>query len=556
MSKSTFAASAPWVALGGTVAAVAVAVGVYVSGALFPEPEPQSVAEGPSVATYPTEPAPAAGDQDVTAVAEDPQTPVLENEETAVAQPEPAVEPPPETQVVEEEPLVTEDPSDAGKTAPQENVETAMAQPEAEIEPAPETQVADEPVATKEPSDPDNATRPEDADIAAEDAATATAPEFDIVRVAPDGQTLVAGSAVGAQLVRIIIDGIEVGDATVDGTGKFVAFFELANSDQPRVVSLLSEGELGQAESRDQVIIAPSVQQAVAEEDPDTVVSDAETAAEQVAQADNTDASDASAPAQDVTVLDTEEVALLAPSENRPDVADADTSSPEAASDTKPTVRAEAPSEPPQNTESPAAPELAAVPATTAPATPVQPDVADAPAVILSTDEGVEVLQSAGREPEVLDQIALDAITYEDAGSVALTGRGSADEFVRVYIDNQPIRTTEVTPDGRWRVDLPDVDSGTYTLRVDAVDSEGTVTSRVESPCRREDPALLAQAIERGEAAATVQVVTVQPGNTLWAIARDRYGEGPAYVRVFEANRDRIRDPDLIYPGQVFSIPN
>ena len=555
MSKSTFASSAPWVALGGTVAAVAVAVGVYVSGALFPESEPQSVAEGPSVATSPTDPAPAEVDQDVNAVAEDPQTPVLENEETAVAQPEPEVEPAPETQVVEE-PLVTEDPSDADKTAPQENLETAMAQPEAEIEPAPETQVSDEPVATEEPSVADNATRQEDADIAAEDAAAATAPEFDIVRVAPDGQTLVAGSALGAQLVRIIIDGVEVGDATVDGTGKFVAFFELANSDQPRVVSLLSEGELGQAESRDQVIIAPSVQQAVAEEEPDTVVSDAETAAEQVAQADNTEASDASAPAQDVTVLDTEEVAPLKPSENRPDVADADTSSPDAASDATPTVRAEAPPEPLQDTETPAATELAALPATTDPATPTQPDVADAPAVILSTDDGVEVLQSAGREPEVLDQIALDAITYEDAGAVALTGRGSADEFVRVYIDNQPIRTTEVTPDGRWRVDLPDVDSGTYTLRVDAVDSEGTVTSRVESPFRREDPALLAQAIERGEAAATVQVVTVQPGNTLWAIARDRYGEGPAYVRVFEANRDRIRDPDLIYPGQVFSIPN
>ena len=56
--------------------------------------------------------------------------------------------------------------------------------------------------------------------------------------------------------------------------------------------------------------------------------------------------------------------------------------------------------------------------------------------------------------------------------------------------------------------------------------------------------------------AAVVQVVTVQPGNTLWAIARDRYGSGPAYVKVFEANRDRIRDPDLIYPGQVFSIPD
>lgn len=52
-----------------------------------------------------------------------------------------------------------------------------------------------------------------------------------------------------------------------------------------------------------------------------------------------------------------------------------------------------------------------------------------------------------------------------------------------------------------------------------------------------------------------VRIVTVQPGATLWAIARDRYGEGLAYVQVFEANKDKIRDPDLIYPGQVFTVP-
>jgi nucleoid-associated protein YgaU len=50
--------------------------------------------------------------------------------------------------------------------------------------------------------------------------------------------------------------------------------------------------------------------------------------------------------------------------------------------------------------------------------------------------------------------------------------------------------------------------------------------------------------------------VTVQPGFTLWAIARGRWGDGNMYVQVFEANRDRIRDPDLIYPGQVFTIPD
>ncbi|MGB3147711.1 MAG: LysM peptidoglycan-binding domain-containing protein, partial [Paracoccaceae bacterium] len=50
--------------------------------------------------------------------------------------------------------------------------------------------------------------------------------------------------------------------------------------------------------------------------------------------------------------------------------------------------------------------------------------------------------------------------------------------------------------------------------------------------------------------------VTVQPGFTLWAIARENYGDGLLYVRVFEANKDQIRDPDLIYPGQIFTVPD
>ncbi|WP_246831304.1 LysM peptidoglycan-binding domain-containing protein [Pseudotabrizicola formosa] len=49
--------------------------------------------------------------------------------------------------------------------------------------------------------------------------------------------------------------------------------------------------------------------------------------------------------------------------------------------------------------------------------------------------------------------------------------------------------------------------------------------------------------------------VTVQPGFTLWGIAQQNFGDGILYVQVYEANRDKIGDPDLIYPGQVFTIP-
>ncbi|KAB2878838.1 MAG: LysM peptidoglycan-binding domain-containing protein, partial [Albidovulum sp.] len=68
-------------------------------------------------------------------------------------------------------------------------------------------------------------------------------------------------------------------------------------------------------------------------------------------------------------------------------------------------------------------------------------------------------------------------------------------------------------------------------------------------------PETLASAPEAATPATKAVIVTVQPGFSLWRIARENYGEGILYVKVFEANKDQIRDPDLIYPGQIFTVP-
>jgi hypothetical protein len=50
-------------------------------------------------------------------------------------------------------------------------------------------------------------------------------------------------------------------------------------------------------------------------------------------------------------------------------------------------------------------------------------------------------------------------------------------------------------------------------------------------------------------AAASEQSYTVRPGDTLSKIAKQYYGDSNAYMTIFEANRDQIKDPDLIRPG-------
>jgi nucleoid-associated protein YgaU len=212
-----------------------------------------------------------------------------------------------------------------------------------------------------------------------------------------------------------------------------------------------------------------------------------------------------------------------------------------------------------------------------------------------------------------------------------LGGRGQGAGFVRIYLDDAEKALVEIGADGMWAATLADVAAGIYTLRVDQIGADGKVTSRFETPFKREmlealaaasapaaaeptasskpaaspepaaepdapaepapaaEPETVAAGAEAGaEAAPAVEpapvetaaaesapaepapaetvaaepapppapvTITVQPGFTLWGIAEQSLGDGVAYVQVFEANKDKIRDPDLIYPGQVFTIP-
>lgn len=261
-------------------------------------------------------------------------------------------------------------------------------------------------------------------------------------------------------------------------------------------------------------------------------------------------------------------------------------------------------------------------------------EVAAAPAVIALSDQGAQVLQPATEAPaDLAAEVSLDVIAYTAEGAVQLGGRGAAGHSVRIYLDNLELATVAIGPDGGWSLITDAIMPGVYTLRLDQIDGTGKVTSRLETPFKRETlealaaagaiapvaepepaegtttepaptetaeaapeatetapeapasetageaaaapaaeeatgtasaeaapepaPASGAEAAPEPAAAPTGPVtVTVLPGYTLWGIAKASYGNPFLYIQVFQANRDKIRDPDLIYPGQVFTIPD
>ncbi|MEM8980732.1 MAG: LysM peptidoglycan-binding domain-containing protein [Pseudomonadota bacterium] len=306
----------------------------------------------------------------------------------------------------------------------------------------------------------------------------AKAPEFDLVRVDPDGAALIAGTASPNAPVAIVVDGLEIARTFSGADGAFVAFADLEARTAPQVITLIEAPDSSPAPSIEDIVVAL----APAPVQPKT--KPAETVEDLVAQ-------------PVILKATPQGVALLQP---------------------------ELPLPPPKT-----APKI---------------DTAAA----LGTVEAQETPNIGGTAAP----LSLDAISYSTTGRVQLAGRTAQEGTLRIYLNNALLTETRVER-GAWNTGLPEIDPGTYTLRVDRVREDGSVASRVETPFQREEPSVLAKIITE---APEFTIQTVQPGATLWAIARERYGEGIQYLKVFDANRDRISNPDLIYPGQVFTIPN
>lgn len=86
--------------------------------------------------------------------------------------------------------------------------------------------------------------------------------------------------------------------------------------------------------------------------------------------------------------------------------------------------------------------------------------------------------------------------------------------------------------------------------------SYGTKTVKVEQPAENTQVQTVSVEKERDKPTAPkAKTHTVVRGDTLWGIAKKYYGNGAQYTKIYNANKDKIKNPNLIYVGQVFTIP-
>jgi hypothetical protein len=317
-------------------------------------------------------------------------------------------------------------------------------------------------------------------------------PRFDVVRVGARGVAVVAGRAAPGAEVVLFDDGREIGRARADTRGEWVIL--PADPLRPGSRQFTLRARIGGEEV----------------DGPDIVVVVVPEAQPAIAEAPRPEPAEATRRAEPVRPAEAARLAQAA-----------------------------------QETEAARTADAARLAAETARAAEARlPPVPTSPLVVLlpALDSPSRVLQAPQQQ-----RLGLEVVDYDDAGSIRFSGTAPPGATVRVYVDDAHAGDAEADPGGRWTLSPGDqVTVGRHRLRVDQVAAAGAVAARIEVPFQRDE-------IPAGDVAGGR--VVVQPGNNLWRLARAAYGRGVRYTVIYEANREQIRNPNFIFPGQVFAVP-
>ncbi|KQO59336.1 hypothetical protein ASF22_06625 [Methylobacterium sp. Leaf87] len=390
----------------------------------------------------------------------------------------------------------------------------------------------------------------------------ASAPTFDIIRVEPSGEAVIAGRAAPNTTVELLRDNQPIARALVDPSGQF-AIVPPALSPGSSEITLRSTGADGRSVvSRDSVavVVAPK-------RDTKPLIA-------------------LTSPDRPTVVLSHPEPVAPPPAAVAAGARDGARTGPKTGADT---ARAEA------------KPEAGKVPEGKAP-----------------ESRPPETERAAGASP-----VKIVSVEAEEGGRLYVTSQAQPGATLRLYLNDTLVAPGSAGTDGRVAFTIGrGVQPGAYTIRVDQVDPvSGKVKARSEvafsvppvkpavprptaktpaatpeaaAPPARiavlEQPLSPASARPSGEAAPPLAatptpaapdlkpgtipepVPALEPprtvfvpevgtarivrGDSLWQISRRIYGRGTRYTVIYDANQPQIRNPDRIYPGQIFVLPS
>lgn len=199
---------------------------------------------------------------------------------------------------------------------------------------------------------------------------------------------------------------------------------------------------------------------------------------------------------------------------------------------------------------------------TTGTSVPVAPSGTDVPAKLAS---------------EASTTIAVEAVEI-DGNSVFVAGHAKGGQSVNILANEKLLGTATISPEGRYLLQTQQpLAVGDYIIRADLMDASGKILATARVPFRREagdnvsavasrfgevpaqntgqnsqttENATTGQPLEKAEGS-----VIIRKGDNLWTISKRTYGNGLRYTTIYLANSDQIKNPDLIWPGQVFVMP-
>jgi nucleoid-associated protein YgaU len=424
---------------------------------------------------------------------------------------------------------------DRGSTPQTAPVAAAPETPAATPQPAPETPA---PAASAQSTEtqPSQGEQP-----SAGTAPRLVVPSFDVVRVEPNGSMVVAGKAAPDAKVEIVNGATVIGTATAGQDGDFAIVLEDPLKPGDYQLVLRSSGAGSTATSSETAVVSV----------PDSADGQVLALVEQPGQ-----------PSRLITLPEAKDNAA-----GQPSAGEAQTPP---AADQAPTASDEL-----QATTEPSAPAAGLTDqqqaATEAPST--------APAASQSAPAAVK--------------LAVEAVEIEGK-SVFVAGTAEPGRRVRAYANEILLGEAIASQAGRFLIEAErELPVGDYIVRVDALAPDGVkVVARAAVPFEREAGEAVSAVAPPASAAGTTAQDTANPaiapetnnqqapatasanpeelapklqnvdgsviirrGDTLWRISRRVYGLGVRYSTIYLANQEQIRNPDRIWPGQVFKLP-